>query len=135
MTIFNLVRPHETPVLGDAIIEGSSRARDFRERERAKLKLIRPRRFPRSHPTITVNAYADTTVGCERNRVLCLIVWYLGRVITAAKLHKLPRGSTEIWRCILQRALRLRTVRDRRQKHRQQERGYAFPFHVNVPSI
>src|SRR5262245_7807220 len=98
MTILNIVRSYETPVLGDAIIVGSRGARDFRECERAKMELIRSRRFPRSHPTITVNSHANTTVGSERNRVLCLVVWYLGRVITAAKLHKLPRASTEIWR-------------------------------------
>src|SRR5215467_10298131 len=106
MTIFNIVRPYDSPVLGHAIVKGSSRAGDFRERERAKLELIRSRRCPGSHPTIAVNSHAYTTVGSERNRVFCLVIWYLGRVITAAKLHKLPRGPTEIWRFILQRALR-----------------------------
>ena len=86
MTILECVRPHEFPVLNDAIMERSGRALRASERERAKLELVPSGRIPRSATTIAVDPRAYTTVSREGDRVLCRVVGSQRLVVTALKL-------------------------------------------------
>lgn len=120
MIILDRVRPHEFPVLGDAIVEGSGRAHRAREGERTELELIRSRRLPRSGPEVAVDSRAHTTIGLEGDRVLRLVVGRQRFFVTALELHELPGRAAEAARCVLRRRLHVRTAGDCQQERRQQ---------------
>jgi hypothetical protein len=60
---------------------------------RPKLELIRSRRLPRSGPAVAVDSRAHTAIGPERDRVLRPVIGRQRLVVTALKLHELPRRA------------------------------------------
>jgi hypothetical protein len=67
-------RPHVSPILCDAIVEGRRSAHGAGERERAELELIQPLGFPSTRTTVAINSGRNASVGDKGDGVLALIV-------------------------------------------------------------